>query len=203
LIAMLDILLLVLPILYALTVHEYAHGWVAYRLGDPTAYYAGRLTFNPIKHLDPIGTILLFIARIGWAKPVPVNPSYFKDPSRDMAIVALAGPVSNFLSAILFGKLLSLIPTTNVYLYQTLFYFVYINLILAFFNLIPITPLDGWRVLSYFLPDTPTKISFERAGPILLLIIIAMPMFLGIPVFSMLLNPLMKIGLKIAIGGTF
>ena len=200
---MLDFLLLILPILFALTVHEYAHGWVAYRLGDPTAYHAGRLTFNPIKHLDPIGTILLFIARIGWAKPVPVNPAYFKDPSRDMAIVALAGPASNFLSAIVFGKLLSLVPFTNVYLYQTLFYFVYINLILAFFNLIPIAPLDGWRILSYFLPDTPTKLTIERAGPVLLLIIIAMPMFLGIPVFSMFLNPLMKIGLKIAIGGTF
>lgn len=200
---MLDFLLLILPILFALTVHEYAHGWVAYRLGDPTAYHAGRLTFNPLKHLDPIGTILLFIARIGWAKPVPVNPAYFKDPSRDMAIVALAGPASNFLSALLFGKLLSLGSFTNVYLYQTLFYFVYINLILAFFNLIPIAPLDGWRILSYFLPDTPTKLTIERAGPVILLIIIAMPMFLGIPVFSMFLNPLMKIGLKIAIGGTF
>ncbi len=200
---MLDIILLILPILYALTVHEYAHGWVAYRLGDPTAYYAGRLTFNPIKHLDPIGTILLFIARIGWAKPVPVNPAYFKDPSRDMAIVALAGPVSNFVSALIFGRLLTLISTGNVFLYQTLFYFVYINLILAFFNLIPIAPLDGWRILSYFLPETPTRISIERAGPVILLIVIAMPMFLGFSVLSAVLNPLMKIGLKIATGGTF
>ncbi len=88
------------PLLLALTLHEYAHGYVAYRLGDPTARNAGRLTLNPLSHLDPIGTIAFFFIKFGWAKPVPVNPYYFKNPRQDMLWVALAGPVTNLLLAV-------------------------------------------------------------------------------------------------------
>ncbi len=198
-----ELLLLILPILYALTIHEVAHGWVALRLGDPTAKYAGRLTLNPLRHLDPIGTIMLFIAKIGWAKPVPVNPMYFQNPARDMALVALAGPTSNFLSAFVFGQIYRAIQGTTglPYLELLLFYFVYINLILAFFNLIPLAPLDGWRILSFVLPREPWVYTLERSGPILLLIVIVMPMFLGINLLGMILSPLMNVGLHLTIGG--
>ncbi len=198
-----ELLLLVIPILYALTIHEVAHGWVALRLGDPTAKYAGRLTLNPLKHLDPIGTLMLFIAKIGWAKPVPVNPMYLRNPTRDMALVALAGPTSNFLSAFVFGQIYRVIQGNPVlpYLDTLVFFFVYINLILGFFNLIPLAPLDGWRILSYVLPREPWVYTLERSGPILLLIVIVMPMFLGINLLGMVLSPLMQIGLHLTIGG--
>jgi Zn-dependent protease len=100
------IILLAPPILLALTFHEFMHGWVAYRLGDPTAKLAGRLTMNPLAHLDPIGTIMIFLVRFGWAKPVPVNPRYFSQPKRDMLLVSVAGPAANMLLAFLSGLLL-------------------------------------------------------------------------------------------------
>ncbi len=195
-----DLVLLVLPILWAVTVHEFAHAWTAYRLGDPTARLAGRLTLNPIKHLDPLGTLLFFVVRIGWAKPVPVNPLNFRQPRRDMALVAVAGPVSNLLSAFFFGFLARTLPVTGAW-HLLLVYFVYINLVLAFFNLIPLFPLDGWTVLKFFLPREPWVFTLERSGPILLLLLLVLPTFVGINPIAQILHPLMRIGLQLTLGG--
>jgi Zn-dependent protease len=174
------------PLLLALTLHEYAHGYVAYRLGDPTARDAGRLTLNPLSHLDPIGTIAFFFIKFGWAKPVPVNPYYFKNPRKDMLWVALAGPVTNLALAIGSAVLLkALISTATVLpystmleailvpLYNMLVASVWINLVLCIFNFLPIPPLDGGRILTGLLPEelARTYASFERYGFIVILIL--------------------------------
>ena len=161
-------LLLSLPIvLLALSVHEAAHGYAAYKLGDPTARSLGRLTVNPAKHLDPIGTLCMLLAGFGWARPVPINSRYFKKPRRDIALTALAGPLSNLLLSVLFllllrfvgyGWLWQLSYTSEFTFYVgyfavlLLYYGVYMNLTLAVFNLLPLSPLDGSRILFYFLP---------------------------------------------------
>ena len=153
------------PILLAVTVHELAHGWVAYKMGDPTARNAGRLTLNPIQHLDLMGTIVFFVTQtIGWAKPVPVNPMYFKNPKQDMIWVSLAGPVSNIILAVISAFILrhtigpmSMWESSASYLLKPLLYMAYvsiqINIGLAVFNMIPIPPLDGSKVLMGLLPD--------------------------------------------------
>ncbi len=160
--------LFVVPcVLIALTFHEFAHGYMAYKLGDPTAKNFGRLTLNPLKHLDPIGTICMIFFHFGWAKPVPINSRYFKKPRRDMAFTAAAGPIMNFILA-LFGMLVCRIltkifvafPAQSDFVYYiqyaalTLFsYFHMLNLSLGVFNLIPIPPLDGSRIFYIFLPQ--------------------------------------------------
>ena len=164
-------LLLSLPIiLFALSLHETAHGYVASRLGDPTAKSLGRLTLNPIKHLDPIGFLCMLLFGFGWARPVPINSRYFKKPRRDMALTSLAGPASNLLAAICFSVLYGVallganviaikvgFPNETVYQLTEhflifLYYGVSLNVTLAVFNLLPIPPLDGSRILSAFLP---------------------------------------------------
>ncbi len=146
-------------IFITLPIHEWAHGFAAYKLGDPTAKYAGRLSLNPLKHIDYIGSLMIILFGFGWAKPVPVNPRYFKNPKRDMAITAFAGPFSNiviaFISLIFYWVCLSFnsnIPVLNeIWL---LFYFIAdINTRLAVFNLLPIPPLDGSKILSIILPN--------------------------------------------------
>ncbi|AIH04081.1 MULTISPECIES: site-2 protease family protein [Thermodesulfobacterium] len=157
-------ILLTPVLLLALTVHEFSHGLVAYLLGDPTPKLAKRLSLNPIKHLDFFGTLTLFITQaIGWAKPVPINPNYFKNPWRDMALVSIAGPLSNILLAFIFGFLFHLFYGLNLnyssfVISQPLalmcFLGIKINLGLAIFNLLPIPPLDGSKVIVKFLPKT-------------------------------------------------
>ena len=160
--------LFVVPcVLIALTFHEFAHGYMAYKLGDPTAKNFGRLTLNPLKHLDPIGTICMIFFHFGWAKPVPINSRYFKKPRRDMALTAAAGPIMNFILAF-FGvlvcriltKIFVAVPAQSDFVYYiqyaalTLFsYFHMLNLSLGVFNLIPIPPLDGSRIFYIFLPQ--------------------------------------------------
>lgn len=154
-----QVLAIVFVILCILPLHEFAHGWVANKLGDPTAKLEGRLTLNPLASVDPVGTVWLFLFGFGWARPVPVNPRYFRRPKRDMAIVALAGPVSNLLAGLagaflLFG-VLALAPYNGVtnFINHVLSYYVTVNVTLAAFNLLPIPPLDGSRILGAFLSD--------------------------------------------------
>lgn len=163
------IMLTIPALLVSASFHEFAHGFVAYRLGDPTAKAEGRLTLNPIKHIDPIGTILVpFVLSLsgfgffGWAKPVPVNPYNFKDPKSGMAWVAVAGPLTNFmlvLSTLFFLVLVKKIADWGVPpiiikpLFYFLFYMVIINVVLGVFNLIPIPPLDGGRIAVGLLPN--------------------------------------------------
>ncbi|WP_457554208.1 site-2 protease family protein [Desulfobacula sp.] len=146
-------LLIAIPLLYAIIFHELAHGWVAYRMGDPTAKNLGRLSLNPIRHLDPMGTIMLFLVGFGWAKPVPVNFANLRDRRKGMILVASAGIVMNMIlafSALFLSRLLSL-PESSMPA-GVLYIFAKINIILAAFNLIPIPPLDGSKILLGFAP---------------------------------------------------
>lgn len=169
-------------ILFALVIHECAHGLVADLLGDPTPRYAGRLTLNPLKHLDPIGTIMLFLVRVGWARPVPVNPAYFSNPKVGMIWVSLAGPAANMAGALGCGVLLRLAgsaasgPTTGAMeaLVAILSWGMIINLILAAFNMLPLPPLDGSKILMSALPTRGGRAyrRLERWGPLLLLALV-------------------------------
>ncbi len=148
------------PFIFALTVHEFAHGYVAHRLGDNTAAQLGRLTLNPLKHIDPIGILAFFLIKIGWAKPMPVNPRYFKNPRQDMIWVALAGPGVNLVIAVfsaLAAKLIIAISAGLPVFFVMPFFLmvkasIWINIVLAIFNLVPIPPLDGSKILVGLLP---------------------------------------------------
>lgn len=182
----LQLIIIAPPLLLALTVHEFAHGLVAFRFGDPTARDAGRLTLNPLKHLDPLGTIAFFFIKFGWAKPVPVNPNYFRNPKKDMLWVALAGPASNLLLAMAFALLAKAMRLAATFLpYSTtaeaillpvnamLIAGVWINLVLCVINLMPIPPLDGGRIVTGLLPDrlALAYLQLERYGFIILLVL--------------------------------
>lgn len=177
--------LIVLPILFlAIIPHEYAHGWVAYRLGDPTAKLAGRLTLNPLKHIDLVGSIflpcMLLILRFlhintiifGWAKPVPVDFFNLRNPKRDMIWVALAGPAVNFFIAFVLSQLLKL--NVPFWLGEIMALAIFLNLLLAFFNLIPIPPLDGSRVLMGLLPRSYSQVysRLERYGILIVFVLL-------------------------------
>ena len=148
----LTFLLLAAALILSLSFHEAAHAFVSNRLGDPTAKSLGRLTLNPLVHLDPLGTLLLLFAGFGWGKPVPFNPTYLKNPQRDSALISFAGPFANFMLAIVFTLIIKMVGTSGImgsFLYLAIFY----NLLLGFFNLIPLHPLDGFKVVNGFLPE--------------------------------------------------
>ena len=167
--AIISFLLSVPVIILVLSVHEYAHGYVAKKLGDPTAENLGRLTLNPLKHIDLIGFLMFLVVGVGYAKPVPINSRYFKKPRRDMALVGAAGPISNFLMAILFTGIIKILqvifsfvpvaalpewtPAALGYAFQILGLGVFYNLAFMIFNLLPVPPLDGSRILYAFLPS--------------------------------------------------
>ncbi|MGB9736074.1 MAG: site-2 protease family protein [bacterium] len=193
-----EFILLIPVILFSLTVHEVAHGWVADRFGDPTARATGRLTLNPIAHLDPIGTIMLFIAHFGWAKPVMVNPYNLNDPKKDMIWISLAGPGANFSLALLSGIAIRLImsfSTINVSgligssIYAMLILTLQINLALGIFNLIPIPPLDGAKVLYGLLPYRMEHkfIWLERYGMVILLALFVIDSFTPFKILTLII----------------
>jgi Zn-dependent protease len=173
-----DLVILLPVLLLSMMAHELAHAWVAYRLGDPTAKSRGRLTLNPLKHLDPIGTAMFVITYLGgafvfgWAKPIPVSPYYFKNRQRGMALVGLAGPITNFVLAIVFILILNWIsPPSDGWVFKVFWMLFQINVVLGLFNLIPVPPLDGSRVLGAFLPRNAYEkwVAVDRYGMILVL----------------------------------
>ena len=188
-----------IPVLFAITVHEVAHGWVARLLGDPTAWMMGRLTLNPVKHIDPVGTILVPLVLLllggfvfGWARPVPVNYRNLHDPRRDMALVAVAGPAANLLMALgwaLIMKVGILIAPHNTWIGLPLVYMgqagIAINVILMVLNLLPVPPLDGGRVLAGLLPPRLAE-ALDRVEPWGLLVLVAL---LATGILGMMLGP--------------
>lgn len=180
---LLDIALSVLPALICITLHECAHGWAAYRLGDDTAKRMGRLTINPLKHIDIIGLAMMVLFRFGWAKPVPVDMRKFKNPKRDMAVTAAAGPLMNVMLCLAALFLYGLTAPGAFYRGGALYYLneglyltAYLSLALALFNIIPIPPLDGSKVLYSFISDRAYMqlMRYERYGMIALLALIVL-----------------------------
>ena len=202
-----------LPVLFAITVHEVSHGWVARKLGDPTAMMLGRLTLNPWKHIDPVGTVLVPLVLLlmggfifGWAKPVPVTWENLKNPKRDMALVAVAGPLSNLVMAIgwaLVMKIGLLLGDSHEWLALPLIYMaqagIAINVILMLLNLLPVPPLDGGRVMTGLLPEQLSW-KFSRIEPYGLIIIVAL---LATGMLGAILSPPMKLlqGLLFSLAG--
>jgi Zn-dependent protease len=205
---LLELILSLPPLLFALTVHEYFHGFIAYRMGDPTAKIAGRLTFNPLKHIDPIGFFAFLFFRFGWAKPVPVNAYNFYNYKKGMVLTSIAGPGSNFVLAFITGLIIRLVGNhlmtsalmpLFIMLRRSLFY----NLVLCAFNLIPVPPLDGSHVLFHLLPDKYFNIKYqlERYGFFILIGLIFINN-LGIPVLWGWIGPFVKFFSNLFAGGT-
>ncbi|MCM3322454.1 site-2 protease family protein [Cytobacillus kochii] len=195
-----DIPYVAITLIIAFTLHELAHAWVAYKFGDPTAKNQGRLTLNPISHLDPIGTLLIFIAGFGWARPVPVNRFFFKNPRLAGVCVSLAGPLSNFvLATFALGLWYWLIGngyTVPESLLAFLNIFIGLNMLLFIFNLIPLPPLDGYRVIADLVPNDwrAKMMSIENYGGLIFLILVITPLsqYTISPILNTLLPAIME-----------
>ncbi len=193
--------------LIALTVHECAHGLVAYWLGDPTAKYEGRLSLNPIVHLDLLGTLMFFMIGFGWAKPVPVNPTYFKPVKRGMTLTALAGPASNLLLAFATVFIAMIIGSLNLEVSAGLARFgqelfqnmLFLNLGLMAFNLLPVAPLDGSKILAMFIPYQYEREYEEylRKGPFILIALLILERVMGVPLIigwiMAIMSPILRV----------
>jgi Zn-dependent protease len=205
-----QILTLVPGFLIGLTFHEFSHAWAANRLGDSTARDAGRLTLNPLAHLDLLGTVALVVAGFGWAKPCPVDASRFRSPRRDMALVALAGPVANMLLAIVISILLHVLAPLGfedwIYSSSVILLIVvrgvWINVVLAVFNLIPIPPLDGSRIVAGIVPEGWNRgyEQIERYGPMVLIGLVLLASFTGVSVLSRIIMPVAEPVFKMVMG---
>ena len=186
-----------IALIVAITIHEFSHALVADRLGDPTPRSQGRLSLNPLKHLDPIGTVMLFIAHFGWGKPVPIDPYNFSHPKRDELLVALAGPVSNLILASLLAIVFRFIPVSIIYVIAI------INIYLAIFNLLPVPPLDGSKIFLNLLPQEKSvewAEAFERYGSILLIALIFLPIG-GSNIVSLAISPIVNFILGLLFSG--
>ena len=186
-----EVLVLLIPVLlFALVFHEFSHGWVAYKLGDPTAKNQGRLTLNPIAHLDPFGSMMILFVGFGWAKPVPVDSRYLANPRQDMMKIAFAGPASNLFLALIGGVLIRLTgyagPLTSM-----LILFTQINISLAVFNMIPIPPLDGSQIFSGIMirRNPQLVMQLQMYGPQILVGLILFGMFTGVSVIWAFMSP--------------
>ena len=195
-----EVLIILLPVLiFSLCFHEFSHGYVAYRLGDHTAARNGRLTLNPLAHLDPIGSLMILFVGFGWAKPVPVNPVNFANPRVDMMKVAFAGPASNLILAFIAGLMIRLINyselMSNGILYQTLYVFSFINIALAVFNMLPVAPLDGSQIFGNLIsknnPDLAWKLQMH--GPKILLGLILFGIITKISILGIIISPFVKL----------
>ncbi len=184
-------LIFAFSIILAITIHEFAHALVADKLGDPTPRAHDRLTLNPLKHLDPLGTISLFLFRFGWGKPVPIDPQNLKNPYQGQLFISLAGPLSNLLLAIILSLILRFIPFTSSLLFSFFFTLISLNVTLAVFNLIPLHPLDGSKILLGLLPEelrlSWTQALTQYSTPILILLILPIA---GKSLISTLIFPL-------------
>ena len=193
------IVLLIPALVFSLSFHEFAHAWMAYRLGDSTAARMGRLTLNPMSHLDPIGSLALLLMGFGWAKPVPVDPRYLKNPRKDMVKVAAAGPISNIILAIIAALVLRLLFDSDFLSNSVKTFFIMfmqINITLAVFNLLPVSPLDGSQILSPFLEKqfgSDIVWKMQAYGPRVLFFIILFSMITDIHIFSFVINPIFNL----------
>ena len=190
-----EVLALLIPVqLFALVFHEFSHGWVAYKLGDPTAKHQGRLTLNPIAHLDPFGSLMILFVGFGWAKPVPVDSRYLANPRVDMMKIAFAGPASNLLLALISGILIRITgymgPLTSM-----LILFTQINISLAVFNMIPIPPLDGSQIFSgLMIRKNPNLVmQLQMYGPQILMGLILFGMFTGVSIIWAFMRPFVSL----------
>ncbi len=188
----------IISLLLALSIHEAAHAWAANRLGDPTAKFAGRLTLNPLAHLDPIGTIMLFFFGFGWGKPVPVDEFNLNNPRRDSALISLAGPGANLVTSIFLSFILWLtyqLDINGLVVASLISGLIQLNVVLGIFNLLPLYPLDGNKILTGFLPNrTASKIeNITKQYGILLLIFAFLPIFSGQSLINVILVPIIRL----------
>lgn len=189
------------PFLLAISMHESAHGYVAYRFGDPTAKNLGRITLNPIPHIDIFGLIAIFLVHFGWAKPVPINPDNLKNPIKDNLWISLAGPASNLLLAIIFGIIFRLFSPilsgsdAGVIVLMMIRVSVTLNIVLMVFNLFPIPPLDGFHILEGIVPYEMylSLQKIARTGPLILFGLIILGSFAGFDIFGIIFSPFVKI----------
>jgi Zn-dependent protease len=202
----------VITLLVAFTFHEFAHAWTATRFGDDTPRLYGRLTLNPLSHLDMMGSLMLLFTGFGWAKPVPINPQRIQQHSRAaLMLVALSGPAANFVLAVLaaiplrFGWVVSSNPLVDFFPtpYQFLLYFLFTNLGLMLFNLIPVPPLDGDEVLSFFLPPAMQRSwdTIRPYGPYILLALLILGPMIGLSLIDKVLRPAILTLAQILLGG--
>ena len=205
-----EVLIILLPILiFSLCFHEFSHGYIAYKLGDHTAARNGRLTLNPLAHLDPIGSLMILFVGFGWAKPVPVNPVNFSNPRLDMMKVAFAGPASNLLLAFTGGLMMRLVNIVGLLqsemFIQTLYYFILINISLAVFNMIPVAPLDGSQIFGNMISKNNPELAWklQMYGPKILMGIILIGMVTPFSVLGFLMMPFVKIFMYLFTGISF
>jgi len=209
------VVLVAFALLVGITIHEFSHALVADRLGDPTARRLGRISLNPLAHLDPLGTIMLFLVGFGWGKPVPVNAFNLQNGRRSMALVAAAGPISNLIAVFLFALPLRFnvlgAPDAFVFgttiamsglVYEIVALLVIYNIILAVFNLLPIFPLDGSNILLGVLPNDAARsyARLARYGPVLLILVIMLDYFFGLGILGRIMDPVINFIGSLAIG---